>query len=170
LCSGVEKMDNETLAVRCEGVEKTFGEGESQVFALRGVDLTVGFGEMTMLVGPSGCGKTTLLSVLTGLLNSSAGYVEVLGESLHSLSKEKRIAFRRKNLGFVFQQYNLLPALTAAENAAVPLLAAGIDRHCHRREQRGIDQTGNRRARERAALGALGWPAAAGGAGARGRA
>src|SRR5438067_12293099 len=81
-----------------------------------------------MLVGPSGCGKTTLLSVIAGVLNSTGGEVQVLGERIDSLSGDDLVKFRRRNLGFVFQQYNLLPALTAAENVAVPLLAAGVNR------------------------------------------
>jgi putative ABC transport system ATP-binding protein len=116
------------IAVQCRGVEKAFGNGGGKVLALRGVDLDVRYGEMTLLVGPSGCGKTTLLSVIAGLLNTSAGEVRVLGEQIERLPGRQQILFRRKNLGFVFQQYNLLPALTAAENGAVPLLAAGVPR------------------------------------------
>ena len=116
------------LAVQCRGVEKSFGNGGGKVLALRGVDFDVRYGEMTLLVGPSGCGKTTLLSVIAGLLNSTAGEITVLGEQIERLPGRQQILFRRKNLGFVFQQYNLLPALTAAENGAVPLLAAGVSR------------------------------------------
>jgi len=116
------------IAVECRGVRKEFGNGGGKVLALRGVDLDVRYGAMTLLVGPSGCGKTTLLSVITGLLNSNGGEVRVLGEEVERLSGSEQILFRRKNLGFVFQQYNLLPALTAAENGAVPLLAAGVPR------------------------------------------
>jgi|SRR5438552_15967498 len=116
------------VAVQCRGVRKEFGNGGGKVLALRGVDLDVRYGEMTLLVGPSGCGKTTLLSVIAGLLNTSAGEVRVLGEQIERLPSRQQIIFRRKNLGFVFQQYNLLPALTAAENGAVPLLAAGMSR------------------------------------------
>jgi putative ABC transport system ATP-binding protein len=114
------------LAVECRAVEKDFGRGETRIRALRGVDLQVPFGELTMLVGPSGCGKTTLLSVIAGVLNATGGEVEVLGQCLESLAGDRLVRFRRKNLGFVFQQFHLLPALTAAENAAVPLLAAGL--------------------------------------------
>ena len=122
-------MNNGTEnAVVCRGVTKTFGEGESSVQALRGVDLDIRMGELGMLVGPSGCGKTTLLSVIAGLLDSSNGELEVLGEKPARMTLEQRIRFRRKNLGFVFQQFNLLPSLTAAENVAVPLLAAGVNR------------------------------------------
>ena len=115
-------------AVVCREVEKWFGEGESRVHALRGVDLAIRMGELGMLVGPSGCGKTTLLSIIAGLLDNSGGELEVLGETPAQLSPQERILFRRRNLGFVFQQYNLLPALNAAENVAVPLLAAGMKR------------------------------------------
>jgi len=80
------------------------------------------------LVGPSGCGKTTLLCVIAGLLDRTGGDLTVLGETPDDLSDAERVLFRRKNLGFVFQQYNLLPALTAAENVAVPLLAAEVPR------------------------------------------
>jgi putative ABC transport system ATP-binding protein len=115
-------------AVICREIEKWFGEGEARVHALRGVDLEIRLGELAMLAGPSGCGKTTLLSVIAGLLDSNSGELEVLGEIPARVSPQERIRFRRRNLGFVFQQYNLLPALTAAENVAVPLLAAGINR------------------------------------------
>ena len=113
-------------AVLCRRVTKEFGTGENQVRVLRGVDLEVPFGGMTFLVGPSGCGKTTLLSVVAGLLDASGGEVNVLGADAARLSGGEAVRFRRQNIGFVFQQYNLLPALTAAENAAVPLFAAGV--------------------------------------------
>src|SRR5438046_2197087 len=119
---------NSEIAVQCRGVQKAFGNGGGKVLALRGVDLDVHYGAMTLLVGPSGCGKTTLLSVIAGLLNSTSGEVKVLGEEIKQMPGKQQILFRRNNLGFVFQQYNLLPALTAAENGAVPLLAAGIPR------------------------------------------
>jgi len=121
-------MSSKETAVQCRGVRKEFGNGAGKVSALRGVDLDARYGAMTLLVGPSGCGKTTLLSVIAGLLDSDGGEVEVLGERIERLPGSQQILFRRKNLGFVFQQYNLLPALTAAENAAVPLLAAGTPR------------------------------------------
>ncbi len=116
-------------AVVCRRIEKWFGAGEARVHALRGVDLEIRMGELAMLVGPSGCGKTTLLSVIAGLLDSNGGDLDVLGETPARMGKQERILFRRRNLGFVFQQYNLLPSLTAAENVAVPLLAAGMNRN-----------------------------------------
>jgi putative ABC transport system ATP-binding protein len=83
---------------------------------------------MTLLVGPSGCGKTTLLSVIAGILEPTAGSVEVLGSDLVHMSPREVVRFRGKNIGFVFQQFNLLPELTAIENIAVPLLIAGTSR------------------------------------------
>jgi putative ABC transport system ATP-binding protein len=115
-------MENAVIA---KGISKWFGEGETHVQALRGLDLEIGMGELSMLVGPSGCGKTTLISVIAGLLEASEGDLEVLGERPARLASNDQILFRQRNLGFVFQQFNLLPALTAAENAAVPLFVAG---------------------------------------------
>jgi len=117
-----------SLAVSCRGLTKEFGDGEDKVYALRGVDLEVFSGEMTLLVGPSGCGKTTLISIVAGLLDPTGGDVAVLGEDLGRMPNGRKVSFRGRNIGFVFQQYNLLPTLTAAENAAVPLLIAGQPR------------------------------------------
>lgn len=115
-------------AVICRDLTKWFGEGDARVQALRGLDLEIGMGELAMLVGPSGCGKTTLISIIAGLLDATEGDVEVLGTSPKRLTPEQQILFRRKNLGFVFQQFNLLPTLSAAENVAVPLFVAGYPR------------------------------------------
>ncbi len=123
------KIDAAQAAVSCRGVVKEFGGGHTLVTALRGVDLDVPFGEMTLLVGPSGCGKTTLLSVIAGILDPTRGEVHVLGVDVPRLSGGRKVAFRGKNIGFVFQQYNLLPALTAAENVAVPLMIGGVSRN-----------------------------------------
>jgi putative ABC transport system ATP-binding protein len=121
-------MSQLDLAVSCRQVRKHFGEGETRIEALRGVDFDARFGELSFLVGPSGCGKTTLISVIAGLLDRTAGDLSVLGTAMDDVSDTQRVLFRRKNVGFVFQQYNLLPALTAAENVAVPLLAAAVPR------------------------------------------
>ena len=115
-------------AVTCRQLTKQFGSGEALVHALNGVDFEAYFGEITLLVGPSGCVKTTMLSIIGGLLNKSAGDMQVLGMNQDQLRGGAAVQFRRKNIGFVFQQYNLLPSLTAAENAAIPLLAAGLPR------------------------------------------
>ncbi|MBL8858870.1 MAG: ABC transporter ATP-binding protein [Planctomycetes bacterium] len=116
------------LAVSCRGVTKTYGTGTSAVQALRGVDLDVNAGELLMLVGPSGCGKTTLISVIAGILDQDEGDVHVFGHDMKHMGQRARTAYRGKSIGFVFQAYNLLPALTAAENVAVPLFILGVPR------------------------------------------
>jgi putative ABC transport system ATP-binding protein len=115
-------------AVRCRGLAKTFESGGTKVQALRGVDLEISPGAITLLVGPSGCGKTTLISIIAGLLDPSEGSLHVLGNDLSALSPRPLVDFRARNLGFVFQQYNLLPSLSAAENACLPLLVGGVAR------------------------------------------
>jgi putative ABC transport system ATP-binding protein len=137
---GTEYSD---LAVRCRDVTKEFVAGDTKVQALRGIDVDVRQGELTLLVGPSGCGKTTLISVIAGLLDPTAGTVEVFGEELTAMRGRRLVNFRGTNIGFVFQQYNLLPALTAAENAAVPLLIAGWNRgRAVRRAAEVLEQVG----------------------------
>jgi putative ABC transport system ATP-binding protein len=116
------------LAVSCRGLTKDFGIGEARVQALRGVDWSVRPGRMTLLAGPSGCGKTTLISVVAGLLEPTDGQVEVFGHNLAKLRGAELVQFRGRNMGFVFQQYNLLPSLTSAQNAAIPLQIAGVAR------------------------------------------
>jgi putative ABC transport system ATP-binding protein len=125
----LDSVDSLQKAVVCRGVTKEFGDGDSKTLALRGVDMEVFAGQMTLLVGQSGCGKTTLISIIAGLLDPTAGDLSVLGQELRKLKGARLVDFRGKNIGFVFQQYNLLPALTAAENAAVPLLIAGVRRN-----------------------------------------
>src|SRR5262245_38264506 len=107
---------NGTLAVECRGVTKTFGAGDTKVQALRGIDLEVRAGELLMLVGPSGCGKTTLISVMAGILNHDGGECLVFGNDLQAMGGYQRTRYRGTNIGFVFQAYNLIPSLTAAQN------------------------------------------------------
>ena len=114
---------------RLRGITKSFGEGEARIPVLKGVDLDVAMGEILLLVGPSGSGKTTLLSVIAGILDSDGGEITVLGQSMPDLSSSAKTEFRRDYFGFVFQEFNLLPTLTAAENAAVPLLIRGVAKH-----------------------------------------
>jgi putative ABC transport system ATP-binding protein len=110
--------------VACRGVEKEFGSGETRTRVLHGIDVDIGCGALTLLVGPSGCGKTTLISIIAGLLDPTAGDVTLFGTPQSRLRGNRLVDFRARNVGFVFQQYNLLPSLTAAENVAVPLLVA----------------------------------------------
>lgn len=126
----VESLEEELSdwLVRARGVTKSFGEGHTKIPVLKGVDFDVASGEVLLLVGPSGSGKTTLLSVIAGILESDGGDVRVLGETIQELSALAKTNFRRDHLGFIFQQYNLLPTLTAVENAAVPLFIQGVSR------------------------------------------
>ncbi len=117
----------QTLAVRCRGVTKVYENG-TKVMALRGVDLDVRRGEVLLLMGPSGCGKTTLISVMAGILDRTEGECEVFGRDPSGLTASELTAFRGRHVGFVFQAFNLLPSLTAAENVAVPLLLQGTPR------------------------------------------
>ena len=119
---------NNSVAVACRGVTKEFGAGDAKTLALRGVDLDVAYGEITLLVGPSGCGKTTLISIIAGLLRASAGEVAVLDRPLSKIGGGELVEFRRDSIGFVFQQYNLLPTLSAVENAAIPLIIQRVPR------------------------------------------
>lgn len=115
-----------TNVVECRSVKKTFGTGPSEVQALRGIDISVQGGEVMMFVGPSGCGKTTLISVIAGVLDATDGECRVFGESMQEMSNDQRTRYRGKNIGFVFQQFNLIPSLTLKENVAIPLLINGM--------------------------------------------
>jgi len=110
------------VGVGCRGLGKDFGSGEIRIRALHGIDVDIGCGALNLLVGPSGCGKTTLISIIAGLLTPTHGDVTLFGTPQASLRGDRLVDFRARNVGFVFQQYNLIPALTAAENVAVPLL------------------------------------------------
>jgi putative ABC transport system ATP-binding protein len=110
------------VGVSCRGVVKDFGDGDSRLRVLHDVNVDVLTSELTLLVGPSGCGKTTLISLIAGLLDPTEGDVELFGVRQSALRGQRLVDFRAANVGFVFQQYNLLPALTAEENVAIPLL------------------------------------------------
>ena len=114
-------------------LEKTFGTGSAAVAALRGVDVRVDAGELVAVVGPSGCGKSTLLSLLTGLERPDGGWIELGGERVDGLGEQGWSLRRRRRIGFVFQSFNLLATLTAAENVELPALLAGRSRRNARR-------------------------------------
>ena len=115
-----------TIAVRVENVVKSFANGDARTFALKGASLEARFGELLMIVGPSGCGKTTLLSVICGTLKFDEGEVSVFDQKLRSMRNGDITRFRRENIGFIFQQFNLIPTLTAVENVSVPLILQGL--------------------------------------------
>jgi putative ABC transport system ATP-binding protein len=117
-----------TTAIRCRALTKSYRSKTTETFALRGVDVEIMQGELFMLVGPSGCGKTTLISVIAGILNHDAGECSIFGTDLQAMSDTERTAYRGRNIGFVFQSYNLIPALTASENVSIPLLLQGVER------------------------------------------
>jgi putative ABC transport system ATP-binding protein len=130
-------------AVHVRNVTKTFGQGEARIQALKAVDFDARPGELLMIVGPSGCGTTTLLSVIAGTLQFDDGEVEVFGAPLHRLSKTQVTQFRGQNIGFIFQQFNLVPALTCVENISVPLLINGTPRQeAEDRARRLLDSVG----------------------------
>jgi putative ABC transport system ATP-binding protein len=113
----------EPAAIKCRGIVKDFGRGETLIRVLHGIDLDVRGNEMTFIVGPSGCGKTTLISIIAGILSATEGTVDLFGTRITGLKGRALVEFRRNNIGFIFQQFNLLPALSAVENAAIPLIA-----------------------------------------------
>jgi putative ABC transport system ATP-binding protein len=112
-------------AVAATAVTRRYGDGESAVDALRGVTLEVPAGQFTAVMGPSGSGKSTLMHLLAGLDSPSSGTVAIGGEDITTMSDKQLTKLRRKHIGFVFQQFNLLPTLTAEENILLPLSIAG---------------------------------------------
>jgi len=111
--------------LRMEGVSKSYNHRASAVTALRGADVKMNRGDYVSIVGPSGSGKSTLLLMLGGMLSPTDGRVYVDGTSLYDMTPNERAAFRKKNIGFVFQTFNLVPYLTARENVQIPLFLAG---------------------------------------------
>lgn len=114
------------LAVEIQGVSKSYGEGDAVVHALVGVDLTVHQGEMLFLMGPSGSGKTTLLSIMGCILRPTSGSVRIAGEEVVGLSEREMPRIRLRRIGFIFQGFNLFPALTVQENIELALDLKGI--------------------------------------------
>lgn len=117
------------VAVKCSKIHKSFGEGNLRFEVLHGVDLEVKRGELLMLVGPSGSGKTTLISIIAGILSYDAGECVIFDRNLNEMSDSEKTMFRGKNLGYVFQAFNLIPMLSNEENVSIPLLLNGVERH-----------------------------------------
>ena len=114
-----------SAAMQANGVWKLYASGTSTVEAVRGVHLTLQTGEMVAIMGRSGCGKTTLLNVLSGIDEPTAGSVTVNNQPLFGITDNERTSMRSKYLGFIFQDFNLLPVLSAVENVELPLLLLG---------------------------------------------
>ena len=132
--------DDATLAVQVRDLRKTYGEGRTEVQALRGVDLDVPRGELLAIMGPSGSGKSTLLHVLGALDAPTDGAIEVAGQRYEGLDDAGLTRLRRDHIGFVFQFFNLLPSLTAAENVLLPALIAR--RHDRALRERALELLG----------------------------
>jgi putative ABC transport system ATP-binding protein len=114
-----------TNAASARNIVMEFPNGAEKTRVLHGVGLDIPFGRMSFLIGPSGSGKTTMLSILSGTLTPTGGEIEVMGERLDRLRPAELVRFRRRRIGFIFQQYNLIGTLSAEENAAIPLIADG---------------------------------------------
>ncbi|MGO4955794.1 ABC transporter ATP-binding protein [Luteococcus sp. Sow4_B9] len=122
--------------LRMVGVSKTYDAGDAAVHALQSISLDLAPGTMTAIMGPSGCGKSTLLSIAGGLLHPDSGTVEVAGQELTGLAEKQLYRHRRRHIGFVFQDYNLVPMLTALDNVALPAELDGRPRSASLAEAR----------------------------------
>lgn len=114
-------------AICARGIVRDFQAGQSTIRVLHGIDTDIKPGEMTYVVGESGSGKTTLISIMCGILWPTEGEVKVFGTDIYALSDTDLVNFRLQNIGFIFQQYNLIPSIDVAANAAVPLIAQGME-------------------------------------------
>lgn len=120
-------MENEPIVV-CRNLHKYYGEGANRVEALKNVNLSIGKGELRLLMGPSGSGKTTLISIIAAILTPDGGECLVRQQNLNQLPDDQKTKFRGKHIGFVFQTFNLVPMLTVEENIAIPLLLENVNR------------------------------------------
>ncbi len=119
----------EQVAIECRNIKKHYGEKETLILALRGINLKIELGKLTLLVGPSGSGKTTLLSVMTAILTPDEGELLLMGRNILEMDSTERAEFCRNTLGVVFQSLYLIPTLTVAENISLPLLIGDVPTH-----------------------------------------
>jgi ABC-type lipoprotein export system ATPase subunit len=141
------------LIIQAQQVRKIYRNGHLRVEALKSIDMAVEQGEMVAIMGPSGCGKTTLLNCLSGLDTIDEGNVFIQGDNLRDLSDNERTAYRARHMGFIFQDYNLLPVLSAVENVELPMLIARVPgKKARKRALEMLDRVGlSERARHRPA-------------------
>lgn len=109
------------MILKVENVKKVYGQGENETIALKGVSLQVQEGEFVAVVGSSGSGKTTLLQIIGGINTATEGFVEIQGHRLSEMNKEQITIFRRRNIGFIFQNYNLIPYMNVRDNITFPI-------------------------------------------------
>lgn len=128
MSAGATTQEARAHAISVRDIARDFTAGQQTIRVLHDIDLDIRAGELTYVVGESGSGKTTLISIMCGILYPTEGTVEVFDTDIYELSDSKLVDFRLQNIGFIFQQYNLIPAIDAASNAAVPLMAQGMDR------------------------------------------
>ena len=135
-------MQDQTI-IQAQKVRKVYRSGQLRVEALRNVDMAVAPGEMVAIMGPSGCGKTTLLNCLAGLDTIDEGDIFIQGDNLRDLSDNERTAYRARHMGFVFQDFNLLPMLSAVENVELPMLVSGVSsRQARKRALEMLERVG----------------------------
>lgn len=139
----MQKNGNDDFIIQALDLHKTYETSKHHVPALKGVSLHIQRGEVVAIMGPSGCGKTTLLNCLSGLDQASSGIVRIAGQDIRGLSDRELTAFRAREMGFVFQMYNLLPILTGLENVELPLLVSGVSsREARQRAWASIERVG----------------------------
>ncbi|MBW4663452.1 MAG: ABC transporter ATP-binding protein [Chroococcus sp. CMT-3BRIN-NPC107] len=139
---GIDLIAPQNKAIVAQGVEMEFKSQKRCFQILKSIDLSIPKGNIQLLMGPSGSGKTTLLSILAGLMTPTRGKVCLLGEDITSMSRQKLTQFRQKNIGFIFQNFNLFPALTASENIEVALNIQGIRKDAKYQARLLLEQVG----------------------------
>src|SRR2546426_7720563 len=132
-----------SVIIEAQQVKKIYRMGQQRVEALNGIDMAVEAGEMVAIMGPSGCGKTTLLNCLSGLDTIDEGTIFIQGDNLRELSDNERTAYRARHMGFIFQDFNLLPVLSAVENVELPMLVSQVPgRKARQRALEMLDRVG----------------------------
>jgi len=138
----MQEQETQTI-IEAQKVQKIYRSGQLRVEALRSIDMTVAKGEMVAIMGPSGCGKTTLLNCLAGLDSIDEGDIFIQGDNLRDLSDNERTAYRARHMGFIFQDFNLLPMLSALENVELPMLISKVpSRKARNRAMEMLDRVG----------------------------